>query len=781
MSLHGTKKEEMDSKLQYINQHKLHVLIDELIVSVVNEMPDDPAAFMAQLVMAKRKQILDEEQQRAAAAAVAAPEPVPPTTGSASDRRRPILSAAAHQAAPLPASSRFSTSDKALHQFWAIVEKRKPLIRQNISSKLSGMDFTPETIEGTLANIADAAFVFPEAPRRVFDAAIRKLDLRRADTVHVWHTVAEIIRDAAFDASHEEVDAWNQFEATVSRLVEEVLVTVSSNELVQTSWSWVAHDMVGLGDMFYDQLFMIDSEIEHTLFAGTDMKRQAVRVMEMIDAAVQGLNTPETIAEVMFTSGLRHAAYGVQRDHYTVVGKALIAALKAFLARRFTPEVAQAWSVFYNGVQRRMLEGSESPKGIQMRDEFLRRPKRISDKRRIEDSWVVLSYEDDFGGAFYRNLLRLAPHLKSTIFKNTDMAKQGRKLFETVNLLVSLLGDHVGLQRAIVSLGERHARAGVDKDDIDMGAPALISALREVLGPRYKQELETAWSRFYEVIADKMKIGYSTLEGVRAAQASMREASSGPSDMEMIAKSWAYVSGNLEAFGEQFYHNLFKADDTLRDNIFFGTDIKRQSLAVMESIDRCVHAYDDTPPLASVDQELRDVGTRHTRYGVNEWHYPIVRSALLETLKENLESRGLWLPAYREPWNRFYASMQQRMLAGSNTAPGRLRRNTSRAQLINRLVQYSWAHVSGNLQAVGDLFYSKLFFLKRSKRTSSHAASGFLHTANLGIASTHPCNNVCLRVPTLHPAAYVATRLAHSSSIALSNTAGHMFLATCRR
>jgi hemoglobin-like flavoprotein len=69
--------------------------------------------------------------------------------------------------------------------------------------------------------------------------------------------------------------------------------------------------------------------------------------MQMITAAVKGLDRLEQLVPVVQDLGRRHGAYGVQESHYETVGAALLWTLEAGLGKAFTPEVKDAWAAVY--------------------------------------------------------------------------------------------------------------------------------------------------------------------------------------------------------------------------------------------------------------------------------------------------------------------------------------------------------------------------------------------------------------------------------------------------
>jgi hemoglobin-like flavoprotein len=82
------------------------------------------------------------------------------------------------------------------------------------------------------------------------------------------------------------------------------------------------------------------------MFRG-DMAEQRKKLMQMITAAVKGLDRLEQLVPVVQDLGRRHARYGVAESHYDTVGAALLWTLEMGLGKTFTAEMKEAWTAVY--------------------------------------------------------------------------------------------------------------------------------------------------------------------------------------------------------------------------------------------------------------------------------------------------------------------------------------------------------------------------------------------------------------------------------------------------
>jgi hemoglobin-like flavoprotein len=132
-------------------------------------------------------------------------------------------------------------------------------------------------------------------------------------------------------------------------------MTPAQKTLVQSTWSKVLPIADTAAQMFYDRLFTIDPSTR-PLFGGTDLAEQRKKLLQVLSAAIAGLDNLEGLVPVVETLGRKHAGYGVNVAHYDSVGAALLWTLQKGLGETWTAETAAAWTEVYGvlaGVMRR--------------------------------------------------------------------------------------------------------------------------------------------------------------------------------------------------------------------------------------------------------------------------------------------------------------------------------------------------------------------------------------------------------------------------------------------
>jgi hemoglobin-like flavoprotein len=123
------------------------------------------------------------------------------------------------------------------------------------------------------------------------------------------------------------------------------MLTVRQKELVQESFSSIASIADDAASLFYQRLFELDPSLRGMF--REDLTEQRKKLMQMITAAVKGLDRLEQLVPVVQDLGRRHVRYGVTEKHYETVGAALLWTLSSGLGRAFTPEVEEAWTAVY--------------------------------------------------------------------------------------------------------------------------------------------------------------------------------------------------------------------------------------------------------------------------------------------------------------------------------------------------------------------------------------------------------------------------------------------------
>ena len=129
--------------------------------------------------------------------------------------------------------------------------------------------------------------------------------------------------------------------------------------LVQESFKKVKPISEVAAQLFYGRLFEVAPEVK-PLFKQADMEEQGRKLMQTLAFVTVSLTQLDTLLPVVEALGKRHVKYGVQDEHYALVGAALLWTLEQGLGDAFTPEVKEAWGVAYTLLAGVMKEAAAS-------------------------------------------------------------------------------------------------------------------------------------------------------------------------------------------------------------------------------------------------------------------------------------------------------------------------------------------------------------------------------------------------------------------------------------
>lgn len=131
----------------------------------------------------------------------------------------------------------------------------------------------------------------------------------------------------------------------------------------------------------------------------------------------------------------------------------------------------------------------------------------------VRESWeAVTPIAETAAELFYGKLFELNPDYKA-LFKG-DMKEQGRKLMAMINTAVNALDKLETVVPNVQELGRRHVDYGVKPEDYAVVAEALLWTLGQGLGDKFTDDVKSAWTTAYTILAETM---ISAAEDSRAA------------------------------------------------------------------------------------------------------------------------------------------------------------------------------------------------------------------------------------------------------------------------
>ena len=128
--------------------------------------------------------------------------------------------------------------------------------------------------------------------------------------------------------------------------------------LVQSSYATIGADTPSMALDFYRRLFAADPSTRALFTDGPEI--MSLKFSAELEAIVEAITSFDDFRVRVDALGARHAAYGVQTDHYRTVGDALVGALAARLADRWDAAHEAAWRRAYNLVAEVMMEAQQA-------------------------------------------------------------------------------------------------------------------------------------------------------------------------------------------------------------------------------------------------------------------------------------------------------------------------------------------------------------------------------------------------------------------------------------
>lgn len=132
----------------------------------------------------------------------------------------------------------------------------------------------------------------------------------------------------------------------------------------------------------------------------------------------------------------------------------------------------------------------------------------------------------------------------------------------------------------------------------------------------------------------------------------------------LVVESWKILAPQSGEFGATFYRRLFEVAPELRA-LFATTMLDDQIRKLTTMLDLVVHWLDAPERLVPA---LKQLGVRHTEYGVLDEHYGKFGTALIGSLEETLGER--FTTDTRNAWNEAYLLMSSLMRRGAAKVSG---------------------------------------------------------------------------------------------------------------
>ncbi|WP_218962590.1 globin domain-containing protein [Sphingobacterium sp. 1.A.5] len=126
-------------------------------------------------------------------------------------------------------------------------------------------------------------------------------------------------------------------------------MTSDQIQLIKATVPVLREHGVLLTSHFYKRMFENNPELKHIFNMGNQQnnKKQTALAMAVL-AYAEYIETPEVLLPVVDHIGHKHTSLDIRPEHYTIVGRHLIASIQEVLGDAATPELLEAWTLAYS-------------------------------------------------------------------------------------------------------------------------------------------------------------------------------------------------------------------------------------------------------------------------------------------------------------------------------------------------------------------------------------------------------------------------------------------------
>ena len=261
----------------------------------------------------------------------------------------------------------------------------------------------------------------------------------------------------------------------------------------------------------------------------------------------------------------------------------------------------------------------------------------------IENSFAALKDNSlDVAISFYENLFQDYPQLKR-LFANTDMTKQYQKFVDSLSYIVKHLAHPSLLTNAVKTMGVKHASYGVLPEHYPRFGNALLKTLKLHFKTQWSPELEAAWTAAYTAIAYLMLEASErasdaeiltnsdsfTIVEPKTNKPAIANSFIASEDIAILEDSFIPIKDNSADFTATFY-DLLCIDNPQMKQAIGQLDIAAQEQKFIGSWLSLIESLRN-PKL--LDRAIGNVKTIYTSLGIAPDSYPLVKKALLKSLK----------------------------------------------------------------------------------------------------------------------------------------------------
>ncbi|WP_159467380.1 globin domain-containing protein [Dyadobacter sp. 3J3] len=132
--------------------------------------------------------------------------------------------------------------------------------------------------------------------------------------------------------------------------------------IIKNSWFHIVNNTENAGEYFYEVLFELDPTLKPMFKTNTE--EQSKKLVTMLSYVISKLNALDEIMPQIQGLAQRHSKYGVNAEHYQVVGQALIQMLEYKLEKQWNEEIKDAWLEVYTILSSAMIRSASEVSNV---------------------------------------------------------------------------------------------------------------------------------------------------------------------------------------------------------------------------------------------------------------------------------------------------------------------------------------------------------------------------------------------------------------------------------
>ncbi len=240
--------------------------------------------------------------------------------------------------------------------------------RRFASARLGSADLSDSKLSGAIFSFADLSGAdLTHADLKGVDlkgANLQGADLRWADLSRASLQWADLrganLTGARLDGVEADFALVDKTHLSVRELENAVVdgfISKRQTDLVKSTFE----QFLGAGDSgairFYERLFETAPHLRKLFH--DDIELQARMFLQSLNVIVSSLSSTERAARVLKRLGDKHHGYGVETDHYSVLGTVLVETIREVLGDDFSDEASEAWTAAFRLISSIMISASE--------------------------------------------------------------------------------------------------------------------------------------------------------------------------------------------------------------------------------------------------------------------------------------------------------------------------------------------------------------------------------------------------------------------------------------